>query len=68
MVLNGKKCKETIIDFRSKKTDISELLMKEIPVERVRSFKLLGLGIDDNLKWETNSWSVIKKAGKDSIF
>ena len=68
MVLNGKKCKETIIDFRSKKTDISELLMKEIPVERVNSFKLLRLGIDDNLKWETNSWSVIKKAGKDSIF
>jgi hypothetical protein len=43
MVLNGKKCKEMIIDFRTKKTEIPELQIQEIPVERVNSFNLLGL-------------------------
>ena len=39
MVLNEKKCKEKIIQFRNKKTDIPELQLEEIPVDRVSSSK-----------------------------
>ena len=68
MVLNGEKCKEMIIDFRTKKTEIPELQIQEIPVERVNSFKLLGLWLDNNLKWETNTWAIIKKGRKRLSF
>ena len=38
--------------------------MKDTTIERVTSFKLLGLWVDDNLKWNTNTNHVIKKAAK----
>ena len=68
MVLNGKNCKEMIIYFRNKKTEIIELQIQEIPVERVNSFKLFGLWLDNNLKWETNPWAIIKKGRKRLYF
>ena len=37
-------------------------------VERVGSYKLLGLHINDNLKWETHTWSIIKKSRKRLYF
>ena len=38
--------------------------MKDTTIERVTSFKLLGLWVDDNLKWNMNTNHVIKKAAK----
>ena len=68
MVLNSEKCKEMVIDVRKTKTEIPELQADQSPINRVSSYKLLGVWIDSNLKWETNTWVSIKKAGKDCIF
>ena len=68
MVLNSEKCKEMIIDARKTKTEIPELQAEQSPINCVSSYKLLGMWIDNNLKWETNTWALIKKAGKACIF
>jgi hypothetical protein len=70
MILNSKKCKEMIIDFRKKKTEIPELQAEQSPISRVSSYKLLGVcqWIDNNLKWETNTWALIKKGRKRLYF
>ena len=38
--------------------------MEDTTVERVTSFKLLGLWVDDNLKWNTKTNHILKKAAK----
>jgi hypothetical protein len=57
-----------IIDFRKTKTEIPELQVEQSPISRVSSYKLLGVWIDNNLKWETNTWAVIKKGRKRLYF
>ena len=64
MKLNLKKCKEMLLDFRKNKVSIPSLTFNDIMLERVPSFKLLGLWIDDNLKWQTNTDYIIRKASK----
>ena len=64
MQLNLKKCKKMILDFRRQKTAIPYLKVEETTLERVTCFKLLGLWIDDNLKWNTNTEHIIKKHAK----
>ena len=64
MELNLKKCKEMLLDFRKNKTFIPSLIINDTTLERVSSFKLLGLWIDDNLKWQTNTDYIIRKASK----
>ena len=68
MVLNSKTCKEIIIDFRVKKTEIPELQAEQSPISRVSSYKLLGVWIDNNLKWKTNTWALLKKSRKRLYF
>ena len=60
-----------IIDFRKTKTEIAELQAEQSPISpisRVSSYKLLGVWIDNNLKLETNTWSLIKKGRKRLYF
>ncbi|XP_028416451.1 uncharacterized protein LOC114540530 [Dendronephthya gigantea] len=64
MELNGGKCKEMIIDFRKNKTDIPAINIGGCQVARVLSYKLLGVWIDDDLKWRTNTEYIVKKATK----
>ncbi len=64
MALNLGKCKEMVIDFRKNKSDIPPLEIDGYVFERVKSYKLLGLWIDDNLKWKTNIKYLVKKAAK----
>ena len=64
MKLNLKKCKEMQLDFRINKTEIPSLTVDNITMEKVSTFKLLGVRIDDNLKWQTNTDRIIKKAVK----
>ncbi len=64
MALNLGKCKEVVIDFRKNKSDIPALEINGYVFERVKSYKLLGLWIDDNLKWKTNVKYLVKKAAK----
>jgi hypothetical protein len=57
-----------IIDFRKTKTEIPELQAEQSPISRVSSYKLLVVWIDNNLKWETNTWALIKKGRKRLYF
>ena len=64
MELNLKKCKEMLIDLRRNKTAIPLTNIENNTIERVTSYKLLGLWIDDNMKWNTNTEKIVKKAAK----
>ena len=55
MELNLKKCKEMLIDLRRSKTAIPLTNIDSNTIEWVTSYKLLGLWIYDNLKWNTNT-------------
>lgn len=64
MVLNLKKCKEMVIDIRKNKSTIPPLEVNRHVFERVKSYKLLGMWTDDDLKWKTNVKYLVKKASK----
>ena len=57
-----------IIDFRKNVTVIPPLEINSHVFERVKCYKLLGLWIDDNLKWSTNTCYIVKKAVKRLYF
>ena len=63
MELNLKKCKEMLIERRNK-TSIPLTNIENNTIGRVTSYKLLGLWIDDNMKWNTNTEKIVKKAAK----
>ena len=63
MELN-KKCKEMIIDFRKNKTTIPPTEIRDQPIARVKSYKLLRVWLDDDMKWSTNTEYITKKAAK----
>lgn len=64
MELNGEKCKEMLIDFRKNRSELPPIIIGDQQLSRVESYKLLGLWIDDDLKWNTNTEYIIKKAAK----
>ena len=64
MELNGKKCKEMLIDFRKKKTEIPLIDIGDDKISCVKSYKLLGIWIDDDMRWKTNTEYIVKKGGK----
>ena len=68
MVLNVKKTKEMIFDFRARKTAIRSIKLYDSQLERVSSFKLLGVWLQDNLKWDKNTEFIVKKARKRLYF
>ena len=64
MELNAKKCSEVIMDFRKNKIVIPPVCIDQRPMSRVKTFKLLGLWLNDNLNWETNAEHMTNKATK----
>ena len=62
MELNRKKCKEMLIDLRRNKTAIPLTNIENNTIERVTSYKLLGLWIDDNMKWNTNTKKIHRQS------
>jgi hypothetical protein len=68
MELNPKKCKEMILDFRKNKTVIPATKVTGCTLERVSSYKLLGVWLDDDLKWKTNTDYIVKKATERLYF
>ena len=64
MKLNGKKCKEMIVSFARSENDIPRLLIDGLPLDLVPSFKILGLTMDNKLKWQDNTEALVKKASK----
>ena len=53
-----------LIDFRKDRTVIPAIKINDCVLERVSSCKLLGLWIDDDLKWKTNTEYIVKNAAK----
>ena len=53
-----------LIDFRKDRTVIPAIKINDCVLERVLSCKLLGLWIDDDFKWKTNTEYIIKDAAK----
>ncbi|XP_077466721.1 PHD finger protein 12 isoform X2 [Stigmatopora argus] len=64
LTLNTTKTKEIILDFRKHGTDLAPLLINGVCVDRVQSFKFLGVHVTDKLSWSTNITAVVKKAQK----
>uniref|UniRef100_A0AAQ6IK40 Alkylated DNA repair protein AlkB homologue 8 N-terminal domain-containing protein n=1 Tax=Anabas testudineus TaxID=64144 RepID=A0AAQ6IK40_ANATE len=62
LVLNTSKTKEVIVDFRRKKSDLQSIVINGECVKRVPSFKYLGVHIDKDLQWSSNTAEVMKKA------
>jgi hypothetical protein len=68
MRLNLKKTKEMGIDLRIMKSEIPLITIDNVPIERVQSHKLLGIWLQSDLKWHTNTFFIIKKARKRLYF
>ena len=64
MKLNPKKCKELRVCFLRETPDLSPLLIDGHALEVVRSHKVLGLVIQNDLKWNDHIDSVVSKASK----
>ncbi len=61
--LNVSKTKELIVDFRKRQQrPYTPLMISGTPVERVSSFKYLGVNISDDLTWTTHIQTQVKKA------
>ena len=59
--LNVNKTKEMIVDFRKQQREHPPIHINRTVVEKVESFKFLGVHITDKLKWSTHTDSVVKK-------
>ncbi len=64
MKLNVGKCKELVIDFARKKYCFPPLTVDKVTIERVKSARILGLTIQDNMKWNEHVHEIVKKASK----
>ena len=53
-----------LTDFRKDRTVIPAIKINDCVLERVSSCKLLGLWIDDDLKWKTNTEYLVKNVVK----
>ncbi len=60
--LNVSKTKELIVDFRKRQQWPYTLMISGTPVERVSSFKYLGVNISEDLTWTTHIQTQVKKA------
>ncbi len=61
--LNVSKTKELIVDFRKRQQrPYTPLMISGTPVERVSSFKYLGVNIAEDLTWTTHFQTQVKKA------
>ncbi len=60
--LNVSKTKELIVDFRKRQQrPYTPLMISGTPVERVSSFKYLGVNISEDLTWTTHIQTQVKK-------
>jgi hypothetical protein len=56
--LNVNKTKEMIVDFRKQQREHPPIHINGTVVEKVESFRFLGVHIADKLKWSTHTNSV----------
>ena len=61
LILNTEKTKEMIVDFRKVQNQSDHIVINDTLVERVKSFKYLGVVIESKMTWTENIDNVIKK-------
>ncbi len=66
--LNINKTKELVVDFRRQSREHTPITIDKTPVERVNSFKLLGIHITEDLTWSAHTDAVLKKAHQRLFF
>ena len=64
MKLNLIKCKELRISFLRHKPNFFQLYIDGGPIQIVESVKVLGVTLQNDLKWESHADDIIKKAAK----
>ena len=64
MKLNPKKCKELRVNFQRALPDLAQLTIDGTSLETMNSHKLLGLHIQNDLKWNEHVDIITKKAAK----
>ena len=64
MMLNAKKCKELRICYLKRPVDFQPLTIAGRELETVQSHKILGLTVQNNLKWDVHIRSLIAKVSK----
>ena len=62
LTLNVNKTNKMIVDFRKQQREHPPIHIEGTVVEKVESFKFLGVYITDKLKWSTHTDSMVKKA------
>ncbi|CAI5695096.1 unnamed protein product [Oreochromis niloticus] len=68
LLLNTEKTKELIVDYRRNADPHPPIHIKGTAVERVNSFKFLGVHISEDLTWTTNCSKLVKKAHQRLFF
>ena len=67
ITLNTDKTKEMIVDMRKKRRP-HQPLIQQLEVERVSSFKYLGVHISDDLTWSFNNTQLVKRVQQRLYF
>jgi hypothetical protein len=58
------KTKELIMDYRKRRAEQAPINIEGAEVERVESFKFLGVHITNKLSWSKHTKTVVKRAQK----
>ncbi len=66
--LNIDKTKELVVDYRRQSREHTPITIDKTPVERVSSFKFLGVHITEDLTWSAHTDAVLKKAHQRIFF
>ncbi len=66
--LNIDKTKELVVDYRRQSREHTPITIDKTPVERVTSFKFLGVHITEDLTWSAQTDAVLKKAHQRLFF
>ena len=68
MNINPTKTKELVISFSKAKTETTPVVIEGKHIETVEKTKLLGVTIQNNLRWDTHVEDMYKKASKRLYF
>ncbi len=66
--LNIDKTKELVVDYRRQSREHTPITIDKTPVERVSSFKSLGVYITEDLTWSAHTDAVLKKTHQRLFF
>ncbi len=66
--LNIDKIKELVVDFRRPSREHTPIIINKTPVERVNSFKFLGVHITEDLTWSAHTDTLLNKTHQRLIF